>query len=193
MNAGQLNYLCLKDPEISDFFQGVYALDEFLNVALENFDVNSVNFCIHNVQKSNRLGSHWILYFFDLLNKRICWFDTFAKSPDFYSTDLKNYLLDISAKVVIDTSFCPFQVQSGKSKLCGLYCIFVARQLIAGGFENLNSIVNHFFDSSDPQENDRKLLRWFKDKYGLKVLKNCGEEDCHNFDKLFNYGFWSRN
>lgn len=193
MNSEQLNYLCTKDPEISEYFQGVYSLDEFMSIAVSNFDFYSSNICIHNVQKSNQPGSHWILYFFDVENKNICWFDSFAKSPEFYSFELKEFLFTLSSNQDTPTSTAPFQIQNSKSKLCGLYCVFLAKQLIKAPKSDLKTLISKNFDPSDTVSNDRKILSWFKGKFGLNILKNCSKEDCFGFEKLYNYGFWNSN
>ena len=131
-------------------FQGVI-FDDNLN----QLHTRRSGFVVINLDHSQRPGTHWIalgifkntVEFFDPLG---CDFLNWPNLP----IGLLKFLFDISfEKTVVRIN----RLQSSKSAVCGLYCIFY---IIHRRKFSLQTILNYF--NGTRSENDRKLVRYFK-------------------------------
>jgi len=182
MDTHQLSLVCERlDPAIKHFFRGVFSLDNFILDGSNYVDSSSNNILIFNNRiAASRLKGHWLLMC--LNSKTLSLFDSFNKEISFYGNKLDEYILGLSSGVTLETT--PFRVQ-GNSKLCGVYCIFVAHHLAKGS--RLPQLIQEHFSSSNLAENDNKVLTWFvQQPYGYLVSERCKEKDsdCVTFEEL---------
>lgn len=170
MNSKDIDLLCRRDRIINPYFRGVFALNILLEDIYKYIDFKSVNIFIFNSQPSySSKGGHWLLLVVDVdpLNNGIAsiqYFDSFAKSPRTYDEKLASLLFNLSTYLT-DGGFqsAPFRVQSADSRLCGLYCIFVAHCLmIKKFFGRLPTLIREKFSPISLLNNDHYLLNWFR-------------------------------
>ena len=131
-------------------FRGVI-FDDSLNQIDPRFN----GFVIVNLDHSHGPGTHWIalgifedtVEFFDPLG---CDFLNWPNLP----IGLLHYLFKVSfAKTVVRIN----RLQSSKSAVCGLYCIFY---VIHRRYFSLQTILDYF--DGRRSENDKKLVRYFR-------------------------------
>ena len=119
-------------------FQGVYAADNFLLNSEDNC------FIIVNSDKSNQLGTHWLLLckksnevlFGDPLGLPITYYP--------YIYDRLSYA-DLGFAEIIKNP-----LQKTDSSLCGLYCIYIAHYVFSAYFQSI------------PYISEQELLRFVK-------------------------------
>ena len=146
----------MSNCEINEYLQPI---PNFLGVIfddhLRRLSKNTHGFVIVNLDDSRGPGTHWIalgifkntVEFFDPLG---CDFLNWPNLP----IGLLNYIFKISFdKTVIRIN----RLQSSKSAVCGLYCIFY---VMHRRNYSLQTILNYFDGSR--KENDRKLVQYFK-------------------------------
>ncbi len=182
MNTSQLDFVCYNlDRAIKPYFCGTYSLDGLLTQLKYSLKSSQQNLAIFNIEPSSKKGLHWLLL--SLKNKELIVFDSFGKHPSFYSQNLANFLATLSGGE--PPKLAPFRLQSDFSRLCGVYCIYVAHHLGAGAkFESLFSK----FSQINLSENDLRVLRWFSEQPYGNILKedcNCGEY-CITYSDLLN-------
>jgi hypothetical protein len=83
---------------------------------------------IVNSDPSYLPGKHWLAIFFPP-NSLPEFFDSFGKSPSFYSENLLNFLLEENSKGFIYNSF---PLQSSSSTSCGMFCLYFLYHRIRG-------------------------------------------------------------
>ena len=189
MNASEIELICGDlDSKIKLYYRGTYSLDIYLYSAQNILDFTSTNIVIFNNQKSGSPGAHWLLLYITPRAERVVFFDSFSKPPEWYSAQLADFIHGISsnAKAGLETSSYRLQ---GDTKICGLYCIFIARHLTFG--ERLQSIIDSYFTPIYFSENDSKVLSWFSHQpYGYMLKERCkGEKNPFlSYTELMNHG-----
>ena len=146
----------MSNLEIENYLKSI---PNFLGVifddSLNQIDPQFNGFVIVNLDHSQGRGTHWIalgifkdtIEFFDPLG---CDFLNWPNLP----IGLLNYLFKVSfAKTVVRIN----RLQSSKSAVCGLYCIFY---VIHRRYFSLQTILDYF--DGRRSENDKKLVRYFK-------------------------------
>ena len=146
----------MSNLEIENYLKSI---SNFLGVifddSLNQIDPQFNGFVIVNLDHSQGRGTHWIalgifkdtIEFFDPLG---CDFLNWPNLP----IGLLNYLFKVSfAKTVVRIN----RLQSSKSAVCGLYCIFY---VIHRRYFSLQTILDYF--DGRRSENDKKLVRYFK-------------------------------
>ena len=146
----------MSNLEIENYLKSI---PNFLGVifddSLNQIDPQFNGFVIVNLDHSQGRGTHWIalgifkdtIEFFDPLG---CDFLNWPNLP----IGLLNYLFKVSfAKTVVRIN----RLQSSKSAVCGLYCMFY---VIHRRYFSLQTILDYF--DGRRSENDKKLVRYFK-------------------------------
>ena len=114
MNTKQLwNALCL-NPTNTKYFDGIYSSDT-LNEIKEKPDL-----IICNTDPSNKLGEHWVLFFFQ--ENSVDFFDSLGRDIKYYGS----VFLDFIANFVTNYKQCVKRTQPVNSDLCGQYCLYYA-------------------------------------------------------------------
>ena len=146
----------MSNLEIENYLKSI---PNFLGVifddCLNQIDPQFNGFVIVNLDHSHGPGTHWIalgifkdtIEFFDPLG---CDFLNWPNLP----IGLLHYLFKVSfAKTVVRIN----RLQSSKSAVCGLYCIFY---VIHRKYFSLQTILDYF--DGKRSENDKKLVRYFR-------------------------------
>ena len=146
----------MSNLEIENYLKSI---QNFLGVifddSLNQIDPRFNGFVIVNLDHSHGPGTHWIalgifedtVEFFDPLG---CDFLNWPNLP----IGLLHYLFKVSfAKTVVRIN----RLQSSKSAVCGLYCIFY---VIHRRYFSLQKILDYF--DGRRSENDKKLVRYFR-------------------------------
>lgn len=176
------------EEETKPYWRGLFfaknvddEIAEFLNLSTENI------FVINVVSEPRQKMSHWVLLYVSSDDKRstdtytVSYFDSFAKPPHVYGTDLDNALSSLASYARSDVVQSPFRVQSDDSEVCGIYCIFVARALIVER-ENylphqlLPRVVEKYFKRDNQLRNDKSVYRWWKSRYADRLLNERRRE-----------------
>ncbi len=177
MNAGQIEFIASDlDTVIKPYFKGVFALDNFIAYAQEFMNLENKNVFIFNSQPVDEAGDHWLLATFGPGQGNVVFFDSFANPPDFYSSALGKFLGD-------DITTSPFRIQ-GDSRICGLYCILIARVLCSGG--NAPAFIEQKFSSYNLTDNDESVIAWISTtEYGDILRETCRSDlqPCLNYQE----------
>ncbi len=128
-------------------------------------NLSKKNIIIINSQSSYEEGKHWLLLSIDP-PKKIIFFDSIAKTPDYYSKSLSEYL-------GADIRQAAYRIQ-GASNVCGIYCIAVAHLLCVG--KNLTSIIDKF-SPYKLENNDAVIIDWISHQpYADLLTADCLSE-----------------
>ena len=122
---------------------------------------------------------HWLLVFVEppatKSNNppRVSFFDSFALSMDSYSVDMRRYLQGVSGSGNIVSS--PYRIQHDDSRSCGLFVLYVAKQLLlAAAPSQLEEIIRTQFSPIDQIANEKRVITYFKTlDYAPVFLKKC--------------------
>lgn len=169
MNSSQLELICKSlDSILKPYFRGVYSLDAYKLYANELLQVNQLNIYIVNSQPAASQGEHWLLI---CRGCRSIFFDSFGKSPTFYGIN--------------DTfDFVNDQRVQGDSRICGLYCIYIARKIAQS--VHLKTHLQSAFSSYDLNKNDLQVIDWFHSlPYGYLLREDCYNNKCISYSQLF--------
>jgi hypothetical protein len=150
MYANQINVIFKLDKLTSKKFAGIFACDK----TKDNFNNNN-SFVLVNTDNSNNKGEQWLLFFKQ--DDITIFFDSLAYTLDAYNTCVTNAFLHFS-KNSKESKYNTKRLQYSDSSLCGVYCIYVARELCKG--KTINMIEESF--TQDLIQNDKKLKAWFK-------------------------------
>jgi len=188
MNTEQISLICEDlDSRIKVYYRGTFALDNLLSEAETYLDISKDNIFIFNSQPSKYPGLHWLLLYISKHGETLTFFDSFAKPPEFYSQQLAYLINGLSANVKGPLRLAQFRIQSD-SRLCGVYCIFVAHQLAIG--ERLEVALERF-SPVNLRENDQRVLHWFTQQpYGFLLSPDCkgSNNTCLSYSELLNDG-----
>lgn len=147
MYANQINILLSQDKLTQQLFTGVFSCD--------TVPIGSTNcFIIVNTAPSTYKGEHWVLFFKN--GATVIFFDSLANDLHFYGACLENAFKKFSN--VDSPELSKIRFQSYDSNVCGIYCIYVARELCKN--KSINNIQKSF--SSNLLENDCKIIKWFR-------------------------------
>lgn len=190
-------------PQTKMYFRGVFTLDNFVDRYEEFLDFSSDNLFIINTATKEELnevvtGYHWLLVCLEGRRGRVIFFDSFGKNPSDYDDVLNETLDNLSDYTDSALVKSPYRIQNNNSKLCGIYCIFIAEQLFRGLNNDrrrrrlpnqLNDIIIKYFSANNFDKNDRFVYNWFKKQnYAEDYLKkSCSSKsiDCLSYNKLF--------
>lgn len=148
LTTKQLNYI-LSRGVTKQYFKGTFASDQ----DFENF---KTPFCVvSNVQGHTKSGDHWVAFF--VYKDVMYYFDTFGRP----ATNVAFPQVFGQFSKTRKCFYNPRIVQGLFSETCGVYCIFVLRQLS----ENVSwrKILKSF--SNIPSQNDDVMRKYFR--------KNC--------------------
>lgn len=187
MNAAQITKLLSGyDKGVRDAFRCVCPMDEFLETAIDTIDWSSENIFVVNNQGSREKGEHWVLikiypHAIEKNVMNIVFFDSFAFDVSYYSLKLPELLQIISDGMIQSV---PYKIQDVNSKLCGLYCVFIAYRLSA--YDNdLLMLIKNDFSEINLHENDLKLIRWARRQpFHTYLHENCVQNECMSFSDL---------
>jgi len=193
MNTDQIDVICTKlDYAIKPYYRGTFALNNLIEHGIDYCDFATTNILIFNTVPSWKTYGHWLL----LIRKPevTIYFDSFNKPPEFYSEQLAKFI----GKIIDDNTqplrSADFRLQ-GDSKLCGVYCIFIAHKVAAG--ERLDNVLVNNFSKFEFAENDKTVLNWFIDQLYGDILKQACKGDqfmCLTYEELLNeHGKGGRN
>ena len=152
MNGRQIDRILSMDTITSPFFQGVYSID---TIPL----LREKSAIVINNDESWEAGSHWLALFVDE-RKRLEFYDSYGKPPDFYGHYLNNYVSHYSNVCWNSITF-----QSPTSNVCGHYCIYFLRRRCMG--DSMYSIIHHLCQY---KSNDFRLYQFVKKKYGVRFV-----------------------
>ena len=160
MNTNELRCMLTKDPVTRAYLRNVYALDQFEEFVRENSLIEGLY--VINDQPIHKLGRHWLLVLVESENKKIVFFDSFGRPPDYYN--LLRLLIQSKTntkrrKAVSGIELNSIQLQSLYSNVCGGYVVFFATQLCRG--EMLKDIVKRF-DKTNFQKNDEMIIHFIR-------------------------------
>ena len=194
MNNLQLSTLMYYyDKSVADSFRSVLPIDNFVRDVVNRIDVSSQNtFIVNTKQEVNkREPGHWLFVQVGPSSSggggdlEVIYFDSFAKPSEFYGVDFQETLVGLCVGGQIQTS--PFRVQSNRSNLCGVYCLFVAYNLKLYA-NNLSTLISSVFRPDALLHNDEKLLDWVATQPFHYIFKSaCAKEKemCVSYAKLF--------
>lgn len=113
---------------------------------------------IVNTHDSDQPGEHWVAIFFK--ENRAIYFDSYGLPP------LEDHIQPFLQKNTRCYSINTMRVQSDKTPMCGVYCIFALDMLVRGC--DLDMVLNMRFRPEYEQyaNNDKAVARWFKQHYG---------------------------
>ena len=103
----------------------------------------------------NSKRAHWVLLFID--RNTAVYFGSFEIG--YIPKEVWNRIRDKSITHNI------FRIQDNKSVMCGFYCIPFIEYILSG--RTLLDLTN-LFSLNDYKRNDRKIYKYFKDKYGRR-------------------------
>ena len=148
MNTKQLAAVMSTDRYTKSLFQGVFPSDR-LPSRIKQYPAG----LIANVDRSKKLGSHWIAIYIDK-DGQGTFFDSYGNKPEFYEQTFKEFLEKNSITYSFNNT-CLQCLQSLYSREYGQYCLYflLFKETIVNRFtanKRLNDefvsqfIVNHF-------------------------------------------------
>jgi len=151
MYANQICEILSQDPLTKKHFSGVFPC----NASLQPESKKKTRIIIVNTSPLHHKGEHWVT-FFKNKNEAI-FFDSIARKLENYGPCIYEAFMTFSAGCK-HVNFSSKRLQSANSNVCGIYCIYVARELCKG--KAINTIEMKFSDNL--KLNDYKILQWFK-------------------------------
>lgn len=153
MDAGQMRQLVRCDPLfMGRLFRGVHTADKLPDV--QNLTKDSAYIINTN--------NHWIFTCFEPVSQTAYFFDSFAKSPEYWGTEIASWISDTGFNLICNQDV----LQRDQSPFCGLFVIFCFYMFARG--ESLEGISRRF--SSDLQENDKMVCTFSWKQFGFKLL-----------------------
>ena len=150
------------DPLLRKNVLGVYAADRLpRNVPSYPYGL------IANTDIHTKPGKHWCAIFNDGQG-HAQFFDSYGRSPRLNSDYFERWIRVNAKTVTINKA----QIQSDDSRLCGLYCIFVLRQMIMR--ITMDDIVNSF-DIRNTRANDAYVFDIMTRLYAGCLGRDCGQ------------------
>ena len=128
-------------------------------------------FVINSLMNIGEIG-HWVMMYIN--KKKLCFFDSFGHTPDFYGGDMSRIydLYPYEKSVIFERP-----VQSFDSSVCGAYVIYFGYEMCK--YSNQFLVKNSF--SRFKRENDKKVVRYVDDIIDMKEV--C----CRNFCPRYMY------
>jgi len=136
------------------------------NFVVANDEISTVNkkppfFIIQNTGNADTPGYHWVMWLKINHSTTLTYFDSFAKSPQFYELNLP-----FNTKTKIQRN--KYEIQHSESNLCGNYCLYVMYNILEKRkFEDI--ILD--FSPSTLRNNDR-IVSNFYDNLSFKISYN---------------------
>jgi hypothetical protein len=115
-----------------DYFAGVFSKNELPKKIKDN------ECGVINLADSDNPGTHWVCYFNRDDLDYVLYFDSYGLPPPL---EVESYLKTSNKKIQYNTG----EIQSSDTVLCGVYCIYVIRELHSG--KNYYDVL---FDKFDP-------------------------------------------
>lgn len=175
MNTEQIDLICGQlDSEIRPYYQGCYSLDNYISYNDVYYNPETVNiYIVNNQNSSSKKDGHWLL----ISKNPNVFFCSFGKGPLFYG--LENKFDEVNT----------IRVQ-GKSRICGLYCIYFASQIAKGA--KMSALVKSHFSPVALNSNDSLILNWtLQQPFGY--LLGCKGSQCLSFEELMDSQYLESN
>ena len=132
MNEQELTHLLMNNATTAPFFCGVLSHDE-----LNMLPTPAEGFYIVNSDDSSGPGKHWLAIGWFKHGQSTEFFDSLAKEPQSYHTNIENFLLCKEKPY----KYSKMRIQSSVSIKCGEFCIFYAYHRCKGySFEQILSV-----------------------------------------------------
>ena len=197
MNNLQLTDIMLNhvDDSVQRAFRGVITMDVFVSQITSLLDASSINIFILNTKRStdqdiDTARGHWLLVMVQPWRSGreegydVIYFDSYAKPSRLYGSDFSTVLQALTAGPI---QISPYRIQSDESRLCGLYCIYVATNLHRYNFK-LSHLIRDIFIRMPLEDNDKLLFKWMTTQpFSHLFDPNCTSEGsmCIKYSELF--------
>ena len=160
MNNREIDLILESLPSTSPYYRGCVAVDQLSSPLLRNnlYSTETYNIIVCNDQVSTTSLGHWLLLFFypDSTGSIVCsFFDSFGR--DILSFDHR--IFDFAVSIASDIHSNRYKLQSDKSCVCGLWCIFLSIFLTQG--YSMSDILS-WFSKTDRKLNDISILSYLK-------------------------------
>lgn len=160
MNGAEL-YSYLKSCRITkQYFKGVYPSDKIPS----KFNKYPC-FVIANTEESTKDGEHWIVLFY-LKSDTVEVFDSLGSTPYAYITVYKYLMRNFK-----NITYTDKQLQSLKSNVCGLHCLFFCYKKCKNKIP-LALIIRRYYTSNE-NFNDCNVIHFCKIKFKVKNKILC--------------------
>ena len=183
MNNAQISNILLNHSpsEVSLAYRGTMHMDTFLRECKERIQAWEPNLFIINTEMSTskQLG-HWLLVQIEL--KRVLFFDSYGKNPHYYSEEFNTLLHQVGTGVL---EVAPFKIQSSSSKLCGMFCLFIAFNCIDE--RNVEELIKRYFSPEDFIRNEHFLMDWARSSSFSHLLRSAcpiSDSECIEYGRL---------
>ena len=127
MNTKQIWQALTCNTKTEPNFDGVFPINELKNIK------DKPELIICNTDPSNKLGQHWVLFFFH--NDTVDFFDSLGKNMEYYGEEFINFAKRFSSKFQISL----MRTQPKNTSLCGQYCLYFAYKRCTG--EEMDNII----------------------------------------------------
>ena len=111
-----LNAALSANEVTQDSFDGVYALDEIVQISTKP------RLILVNTDPSWKRGQHWLVIFFPLRGRKAELFDSLGSANKKYPREIMRFIWKFASSVKLSKKM----VQPPDTVLCGLYCLYYA-------------------------------------------------------------------
>jgi len=175
MYASQLLRLCESDRFIKKTLVGVFANDTLPKVRKKLLYYTPRAYIVNSASSAS-LGEHWLLIYVKPYEKRVIFFDSFGKTPVYYSKRLAKWVKSWGYTVSLN----PNVFQASRSHYCGLFVLFLLYFL--SRHVPFNVIMKKF--SSNPTRNDALVSRFAWQRFKFNTRKEIERAKTKN--ELYN-------
>jgi hypothetical protein len=156
--------ICRSNPALNARFIGVFASDELRDAQLPD---KYPAFLVVNNQKSTQSGEHWLMMAFTS-EETLVYFDSFGMS--FFAWPIIWQYIESLGGRIKRVSYNTDAVQSSKSELCALFCIYAASKLVLEGLTFRQTMEDAFVENR--LLNDCKIMQYMRENFVV------GATDC---------------
>lgn len=151
------------EKSTKELYRGVFDPKEFAAQVQNYLNPSKGNIFVINVTLGEKKfnGGHWVLVYFDGDPRKdinLFYFDSFSRKASAYSETFDETLTDLTSYSQNSLASSPYRVQGNTSQVCGIYCIFMALQLIKHQNilpeKRMSQIVRKYFSPRDYTAND---------------------------------------
>jgi len=171
LNALEANSIC------RPYVRGVYMIDTVHDFE-KYIDLNAkTNLCLINTGNlflpsgvtdkqftaASSESHHWLLLCISDTAKAV-FFDSFDKSPDYYSKQLKPFIDRFSTSC----QFAPYRIQADHSQLCGLFVLQVCELLCTDFHTFKERFEKTYTREHNSGRNEHIAQSWFYQRYSIR-------------------------